>query len=202
MRAFGDKYLDGHSVHSFIRQDDDTSGEGPDGSNLACMREMGMIHGDWNYVMTVMKIYYTCPASVEFTNTTFSLTNDYTECDEEDAFETVCADLDGTVLDVPEMYVGCTLTTPDITYTSSYGMVGARECLGSSCTKEYDEETLSEAEEALKVDMDMKMEKYLRLFGMDDGKVECTVDFGGSTTGASADVTTAVPSLRGVTSKE
>merc|ERR1712087_856436 len=148
MRAFGERYLDGHSVHSFIRQDtdDDTSdGEGgPDGTMLACAREMGTIYGDWTFIMTVMKIQFTCPATVDFTNTTFSLTNDYTECDEEDAFESACADLEGTVLDVPEIYVGCTLDYEDVSYTSSYGMIGAKD--------------------AMEADMDAQMEKYLKLF--------------------------------------
>merc|ERR1712087_642003 len=206
MRAFGERYLDGHSVHSFIRQDtdDDTSdGEGgPDGTMLACAREMGLIYDDWTFIMTVMKIQFTCPATVDFTNTTFSLTNDYTECDEEDAFETACADLEGVVLDVPEIYVGCTLDYDGVSYTSSYGMIGAKECLGSSCTKEYDDATLYAAEDAMEADMDAQMEKYLELFGMEEGSVECTVNFGGSATEASADVTTAVPSLRGVASEK
>ena len=50
--------------------------------------------------MNVMKIQFTCPAAVEFTNTAFLLTNNYTECDKEDAFKTACADLEGELEEI------------------------------------------------------------------------------------------------------
>merc|ERR1711982_246506 len=163
--------MGGYKLHSFLKQD------GDDDADAACEMETNEIYGDWNFMMTLVKIHAQCSAQFEFDSESFSMTNDFTNCDEEGTFDTACATASGSPMAIPDIYVGCTLTTDEQSYTSSYNMIGAAVCLGSPCSQEADEEEVDQSEQEMETEMEAEMEKYLGIFNI-EGDVECEVNIG------------------------
>merc|ERR1719401_2584691 len=94
-----------------------------DADDAACESEMQTIYTDRGFMRTLFKIGMDCPPEIEMTDTSFSMTEDYSDCDEEGAFEEACTGLAGVVADVPDVSAGCSLDYEGTTYTSSYDMV-------------------------------------------------------------------------------
>ena len=105
------------------------------------------------------------------------MTNDYTDCDEEGEFEEACVGLSGVVVEIPDLSVSCSLEYEDTTYTSSYSMIGAAVCAGTSCSMEYDEAEAEETEDEVAAEMESEMAGILAIFNI-TGPIACDVDIG------------------------
>jgi hypothetical protein len=162
-------FFRGHRLQRMLQDDAD---------DAACESEMQTIYTDRGFMRTLIKIGMDCPPEIEMTNTSFSMTEDYSDCDEEGAFEEACTGLAGVVADVPDVSAGCSLDYEGTTYTSSYDMVDGAMCVGASCSTEYDAAEAKETADETAAQMETEIAGILGIFGI-EGTVACDVSIGG-----------------------
>jgi len=164
-----ERFFRGRRLHRLLQDDDD--------ADAACESEMETIYSDRSFSRTLFKINMQCSPQVEMTEESFSMTNDYSDCDEEGEFEAACTDLSGVVVAVPDISVSCSLDYEETTYTSSYSMIGGAVCAGASCPQEYDAAEADQTGEEVAAQMESEMAGILAIFGI-EGTIDCDVDIG------------------------
>jgi len=152
-----------------------------DADDAACAAEMEAIYSNWGFMKTVFKINNACPPELDMTDTSISMTQDYSDCDEESTFDDACAGVSGVTVDVPDIAASCTLEDEDTTYTSSYSMKGTLTCAGVSCSTEYDAAEAKKTGDEVAAQMESEMAGLLAIFGV-EGTVACDVTIGAEET--------------------
>ena len=78
---------------------------------------------------------------------------------------------------MPNLSVSCTLTTEEMTYTSSSSMIGHGLCAGSSCSQECNEVVNEQSKEKMAAEMEGGLTKVLDTFCV-ESTPDCEVNVG------------------------
>jgi len=145
------------------------------GDQDACDDEMNEIYSDDDFLKVVGDIMEKCPTQMETTETSASITADYSNCAASDAFEPACTAATGLTIELPHIYISCAYTDDEGTYTGTIDINGMGMCVGSSCTAEEEAPYEEKSEEDMEKEIEAALEEELAKIGITGGEMDCDV---------------------------